>query len=205
MAARVAGVWVLGLVLLAASCVTRQPIEGQPVTGLDRKLSTFAFIEEGRLVTLIVGTRAARDRDETSYIPLEIAVANNGLRTLTLTRESFTLIDEQGQRYPMATARELIENYAFLDWDRRLGELQSITFNKFSALARYPSKFSPTEMARTSFQDIVRDRVSLPRYGYIIDYIYFPKPETGIRGHTFELFLDAPELEDPAFVRFNVR
>ena len=47
-------------------------------------------------MTLIVDTKATRYREATPYIPLEIAIANNGLRQIALTRESFTLIDEDG-------------------------------------------------------------------------------------------------------------
>ena len=40
-------------------------IEGHKAGELDRKLSTFAYIEEGKLVTLIVSVVQARDRDGT--------------------------------------------------------------------------------------------------------------------------------------------
>jgi hypothetical protein len=200
---------VLGIALALFGCASRQPIEGGTAPDLDRKLSTYAWIEEGDLITFIVGTRATRYREETAYIPLQIAVANNGLRRLILTRESFTLIDEQGNRYPMATPRELLEGYEFLDLDQDpqtgLGELEDIVFNKFAAHARYGSKFSPTHQAVTSESMVVRDLVSLPRYGYIIDFIYFPQPAGGLKGHRFELFMDSPDLPDPVFVKFMVQ
>lgn len=207
---RNAAVWTTALLLGVAfvACASRQPMRGQNVTGLDRKLSRFAYIEEGELVTLIVGTRAAYFREESEFIPLEIAIANTGVRALTLTRESFTLIDENGARYPAATPRELIDGYEMLDFDREsMAELESILTTKFAAFQRYPAKFSPT---RTYDRDgefssnLVRDTVSLPKFGYIIDYVYFPKPQTGVRDHKFELFLDAPELEDAVFVKFAV-
>ena len=51
----------LALVLVTAtSCATRQEIVGREVQGVDRKLSTFAYIEEGNLVTFVVDTRIAR-------------------------------------------------------------------------------------------------------------------------------------------------
>ena len=37
--------------LLQASCATRQEIRGQKVKGLDQKLSTFAYMEEGDIIT----------------------------------------------------------------------------------------------------------------------------------------------------------
>jgi hypothetical protein len=192
---------VLVLGLLQASCATRQQVRGQEVKGLDRKLSTFAYEEEGEIITLIVDTWSARDRDSVAYMPLEIAVANTGVRSLTLSRESFTLIDSDGNRYPMASPRELIEGYEFLDFDRNLAELEGIVFNKFSAFTRYDSNFSPVrEPGR-----VIVDKTHVPKFGYIIDFIYFPRPVTGIANQKFELFLDAPQLEDPVFVRFEVK
>ena len=192
------------LALLSAGCVTRQQIRGQGAPDLDRKLSTFAWIERGDLVTLIVSTRAARYRDGANYIPLEISLANTGLRRLSLTRESFTLIDEEGNRYPCAGPSELLGDYEFLDLDRSpaLADLGGVIFDRFAAFNRYPSNFSPTRTASTS---VVRDRLVLPKFGYILDHIYFPKPKTGIKGHRFDLFVNSPELEDPVFVKFEVR
>ena len=204
-----AAVLALALAPWLAACGTRQPIQGQPTTDLDRKYSTFAWIEQGDLVTFIVGTKAARYRENSEFMPLEIAIANNGVKNIVLTRESFALIDEQGNRYPAASPRELLEGYDFLDLDRdQLAELQDIAGSKFAAFTRYNSKFSPTRSAVMDHEfggtKTVRDMVSLPRYGYLIDYIYFPRPVTGIKGHRFELFLESQNLPDPVFVKFRV-
>lgn len=199
--------WIGAILVLCAcvgSCATRQPIRGQEVKGLDRKLSTFAYIEEGDIVTLIVDTRPARDKDGNAYMPLEVAIANHGVRKLTLTLESFTLIDKEGNRYPAATPRELLQGYDMLDFDRNLAELEGIVFNRFAAMARYPSNFSPTRATPVNGSNIVLDAVYLPKHGYVIDFIYFPVPATGIRDQPFELFLDSPNLEDPVFVKFEV-
>jgi hypothetical protein len=206
---KLAAVLALALAPWLASCGTRKPIEGQETTGLDRKYSTFAWIEQGDLVTLIVGTRAARYRENSEFMPLEIAIANNGVKTLVLTRESFVLIDEEGNRYPAAAPRELLEGYDFLDLDRdQLAELGSIVGSKFAAFTQYNSKFSPTRSAAMDLAPggtkTVRDMVSLPRYGYLIDYIYFPRPATGILDRRFELFVESQNLPDPVFVRFKV-
>lgn len=190
---------------LAGSCGMRQPIRGQPSSGFDRKLSTFAYIEEGDLLTLIVDTRPARDKDGSNYVPLEIAVANHGLRRLTLTLESFTLIDGEGNRYPAAGAQELLKSYGMLDFDRNLGELEGIVFNRFAAMPRYPSNFSPRRSVSLGGSSLVRKVVTLPRHGYLIDFVYFPAPKTGVRDQPFELFLDSPDLDDPVFVKFEVR
>jgi hypothetical protein len=204
--------WTWGLAALAslgllAACVTRQPLRaGQEAKGLDPKLSTHAYLEEGDLVTLAIDTRPARDKDGQAYVPFEIAIANHGLRVLSLTLESFTLVDEQGNRYPAAVPQELLESYDMLDFDRALGELEGILFNRFAALQRYPSKFCPTRTAvTTSGPNLVRDLVALPKHGYLIDFIYFPAPKTGIRDRRFDLFVSSAELPDPVFVKFAVR
>jgi len=191
---------------LLLGCAARQPVRGQETDALDRKLSTFAFIEQGDLMTLIVDTKATRYRENTPYFPLEIAIANNGLRQIALTRESFTLIDEAGNRYPAASPKELIEGYEFLDLDRnQLAELEGIIFNKFAAFARYPSMFSPTRGYSRGRSNLVRDLVSLPKFGYLLDFVYFPAPAGGLLGKRFELFVDSQQLENPVFVKFEVK
>jgi hypothetical protein len=198
--------WVLLVVLaaLAAGGCIRQQMRGTPVKGTDRKLSTFAFIEEGDILTLIVDTKATRDRGEAAYIPLEIAVANRGLKRLRLSRELFTLVDAEGKRYPMAGPRELFDRYPFLELDRQLRELEGIVFNKFGAMTRYPSNFAPSLDVEFSESGVVKDTVVLPRHGYLIDVIYFPTPPGGVSGKTFELQMESPDLEEPAFVKFEV-
>ena len=206
-----AAVAVLLPALALLSCAGHQPMRGQQADDLDRKLSYYAFIEDGELITFIVDTRATRYREKSQYIPLEICIANRGLRSLSLTRESFTLIDEEGNRYPAASPRELMHSYEFLDLDRdALAELEGIIFNRFAAFTRYPSKFSPTRVSNpgrplSGHSELVRDRVSLPKFGYLLDFIYFPQPVTGLKGRKFEIFLDSPDLEDPVFVKFLVK
>jgi hypothetical protein len=191
--------------LLAAACASKQP--PREVGGLDRKLSTFSFIEDGNLVALIVDTRAARYSEEADYMPLEIAIANRGLKDLDLTRESFTLVDETGQKYPVVGPSELLENYEFLDRDRTtLAELEGIVDQKFSTFTRYPSRFSPSRTMMAG-SNLVRDTVELPKFGYMVDFIYFPKPATGIKDHKFELQVASPALppdNNPIFVKFMV-
>ncbi len=86
---RVAVLPLCALVLLAG-CAARQPIRGQETSALDRKLSTFAYIEEGDLLTLIVDTKATRYREKTAYFPLEIAIANNGATGVGWTEGDIT-------------------------------------------------------------------------------------------------------------------
>lgn len=200
---------VLAPVLLLASCAGRGQSPGTPeLTGLDPKLSTFAYMEEGSLVSFIVDTKATRYHRNDAYIPLEIALANRDLDLLTLSRESFTLVDAQGTRHAVASPRELIENYQFLDNDQRtLAELPGIVFNKFSTFTRYQSRFSPLRSGPVvpGESTLVQDRVNVPKFGYIIDFLYFPRPPDAVLDDRFELFLDTPQLDEPVFVKFQVR
>ncbi|HEX6851557.1 MAG TPA: hypothetical protein VF139_09130 [Candidatus Polarisedimenticolaceae bacterium] len=193
------------LVALSPGCA-RKEIRGEVSTGLDRKLSTFAFIEDGDLVAFIVDVRATQYREKDAYIPFEVAIANRGFRSMTLTRESFVLVDEQGNRYPAASPKELLQGYEFLDLDRRLAEISDITFNKFSTFTRYRSKFSPTRQVPQvpGEATLVQDTVVLPKFGYLIDFLYFPTPPGGVKGKKFEMFLKTPELPDAVYVKFQV-
>jgi hypothetical protein len=191
---------VIGLTVLAASCLRQQQLENQPSPDVDRKLSLFSFIEDGDIAALIVSTRATTQREKADYMPLEICIANRGLKKMSLTRESFTLLDEKGNRYPAANPSELLKDYPYLDFDRkRFSELFGLVSTRFSAFELFPSKFSPTRGGR-----LIQDRVEIPRSGVLFDFLYFPMPVTGLKGHRFELFLDTPELEDPLFVKFTV-
>lgn len=188
-------------------CATKQPMVGDRGAGADRKLSTFVYLEEGRIGSLLVGTRASQYRRDQRYVPLEISIANRGIPQMTVTRESFTLVDDTGRRYPCAGPTELLSDYEFLDLDRRLQEIGDVVFNRFSAFTRYPSQFSPVRQgsAAPGTSTLVRDRVSLPRFGYLIDMIYFPMPDGGIPpGRSFELFVDLPELDPPIYCKFRI-
>ena len=199
---------ILVAVVAAASACALQPNNlTRPAPDIDRTLTTFSFIEEGELVTFVVDTRATRDRDANPFIPFEIAVGNRTVNRLNLTRESFTLVDDQGNRYPCVGPKELLEGYNFLDFDRKLGELPSIVSNKFGNFTRYPSMFSPVldPFSNALGSTVVRDAITLPRFGYFIDFIYFPRPVGGVNGKKFELFLESPDLKDPVFVKFIVR
>ena len=202
-----AALLVVGIVVSVSSCATARRDGAKPdLSGLDRKLSTFVYAEEGNLVSLIVDTRPTRYREESGYIPIEICVANRGLKMLSLTRESFTLRDSNGKEYPCVGPSELLENYEYLDLDRRLGEVEEIVFNRFGAFRRYPSNFSPTRAAPPNpfVSTIVRDTIGVPKFGWFVDFLYFPRPDTGVLNRRFELWMTAPELPDPVFVKFAV-
>ncbi len=182
-----------------AGCITSRYTE-RDVRGLDRRLDSFTYIEEGDLAVLCISTYATRFHEEDRYIPLEVAIANRGLRSLTLTRESFTLVDEAGNRYPLVPTKELLENYEKQDFDRKFAHIFSVVIAKFDLYQPVQSNFAPERWSNR----IVIDRVELPKFGYTVDMLYFDQPKTGLKGKKFELFITAEELEEPIFVRFIV-
>jgi hypothetical protein len=198
----------LSTVLLALSCSmlgcapTLQRQSAIVAAGnLDAKLASTTWIADGEQVALVVSTKATRFRLGLAYVPIEVAVVNRGLKSLSLTRESFSLVDGQGARYPLAGRKELGEGYhASVDVDRRkFSEAAPIVTGKYQSFSRVPSNFSP------GFDNaIALDRVFLPRYSYLLDFLYFPTPGGYAPGAPLELQVTAPELENPIFVRFTV-
>ncbi len=197
----------LGLTAMITACATTTSRRVDEA-GLSFKASTFVFIEYGDLATVAVGTRAARYRDNDDFMPVEFSVANENLRRLVVTRESFTLIDEDGNRYAVVDARDLRRGYRFLDMDRTtLSELPDVTSSTFDAFRPFPSKFTPTFDAIPPDRltlGAVRDTVILTRLSYVVDYIYFPKPVGGITGHRFDLVFKSLSIPDSVRVTFAV-
>ncbi len=203
MRSRVPRIALAAAVLVAAACAPVLQPSGSTVEEgrLDPKLALSTWIEEGSEIALIVSTRATRFRLKQPFVPIEIAVVNRGLEGVTLTRESFTLADSKGNRYPLAGRQELTEGYGgSVDVDRRnFYEAAPIVLGKYQSYNAVPSNFSP------GFDNpIALDRVSLPRFSYILDFLYFPTPLGFAEGEPLELLLSAPELENPVFVRFTV-
>ena len=165
---------------------------------VDFKLTNTAYMEEGDLVAFVVSVRAALQREDSNYVPFQIAIMNKGLTGLTVNREFFELIDEDGKRYAPVGFEELRQGYGSTDLDRRLGDIEGVIENKYQTYEQQPSTLTP------SFDRPTLLVTKLPRFSYLVDWLYFPMPEGGIKERRFELFLNAPELPDPVFVRFRV-
>ena len=196
---------VFGLALVAglsSSCAPAMSRQSEIAAGgnLDDKLAHSTWIADGD-VTLIASSRATRFRLKQAYVPVEFAIINRGMKSLSLTRESFSLVDVHGNRYPAVGGKELEKGYkGSVDLDReRFTEAAPIVFGKYPSYSHIPSNFSP------GFDNsIARDHVFLPRYSYIVDFVYFPSPAGYTIGEPLELRVSAPELPDPVFIRFTV-
>jgi hypothetical protein len=190
--------WIAVAAMVSIAFVTGCGAPKKAPTDVDPKLTNTAYFEEGDLMTFVVGIRAALSREDKGYIPLQIAIVNNGLEGITINREFFTLVDENGNRYAPVGFDELKKDYRVMDLDKKLADLDGVILGKYQAFQQEPSTLTE------SFDRPTLLVTKLPKFSYIIDWLYFPKPEEGAKGRRFELFLDAPELPDPVFVRFRV-
>ncbi len=193
---------VLAAVTLLGGNACRRRKEG-PVPGVpydsgttSPKLSTFVFKEESKYYLMTVGVNAARMHDEDEYVPLSVVVVNRSLKPMLIYRESFTMVDPvSGARYSMAGVAE-VRKQGKQFYDRKLMDVEHLSL-KLSAYSQVPSNFFPS-------QELVRDQIELHQFQFMIDNLYFPRPEGELLGKTFELHLDAKGLEDPLFVVFTI-
>ncbi len=192
--------WLLilcGFFIFLAECTTAG---GHPFIELDPKYDRFTYTLESDRILVGVTTFVARYREKDEYLPLEVGVANKRLKKLTLTRDSFTLIDELGNEYPLTSPVELLKNYRKQSVDLRIAHIIHIYRSLFGGLSSVDSNFEPNRPGHS----LVWDKVELPRTYFMIDVLYFKRPATGIKGKRFELRVSALELEEPIQVRFMV-
>lgn len=193
-------VWILivlvGLAASASACLSRPVVEPKP-GAIAPTLAMSTYYEEGSQVAVIVGVRPTLSRRERPFIPIEIAVVNKGVAKLTLTPESFTLVDAEGRRFPLAAAAELTREYGSTDLDRRLGEVGSILRRKYLQYDRIRSNFTPGFDMPIGSTDVV-----LYRFSYLVDMLYFPNPRVPTPDGPFDLLVRVPELAEPLVIRF---
>lgn len=179
--------------------------------GLHPRLTRFTYLERGNLVAFAVDVSATILREESPYIPIGIGLANKGLERIKLDRESFTLVDEQGRRYPMASVAEVREKMSSLmRMDLRVsGSFAEVFAGSYDSWIQIPSVYFPVQDAGPSSlfgrRGLVIDRLEVPRATYMVDVIYFPRPEGPLKEARFELWLDSESLEQPFFVKFAVK
>ena len=196
----------VGCLALLASACAKQPMRQDPIAAdqLDHRLMLNTYIEEGKLAVLAVNTDATRRRGKSTLIPLGIVIGNNGLPRMTVDRESLTLVDDIGRRYPLVTVEEVRrlgrQTVTDLEVSRRFAEVFD---ERLQAMSRVSAVFFPIQSIGPQ-RGIVQDRINLPRQHWMIDVVYFPHPEGELLGRKYELWFSPSELEDPVFVRFAV-
>ncbi len=171
---------------------------------LHPRLTPYSYIEEGTLVAFAIDTAATRRHAKEPYIPIALGVANIGLGRLSLGRESFTLIDDTGKRYPLAVFSEIREAHLAIPIDFRLSEhFEGAFAGRFDAWPRGKLVFFP--VLGTAMRSTLVDRVVLPKFYWVYDMLYFPHPEGELLGRRYEMLLSAKELPHPIVVKFRIK
>ncbi len=198
----------IGLIALTA-CATTYTAGGDDPEGMSARIGSEIYVEYGDVIDVLVGLRPARYREADGYVPVEIAVANHGRTAFALPRHAFTLVEADGTTHPPVEPRDLLENYRFLDMDREaLAQLPEAASTTFGRYFRHPSKLSPTRgfVAIDRYTlNVVQDTVLIPRFGYIVDILYFRAPDGGVRGRALDLEVESDALPQPLLVRFVVK
>jgi hypothetical protein len=196
------------LVVAATGCASSKRNLPQE-EGLHPRLTPSTYIEDGNLLSLSVDVAAATRREKQSFVPIGIAVGNKNLKALTLNRESFTLVDEQGNRYPLASVQESREQGSLMQSDYKISEyFLEVAATNFNAWTYQPSSFFPVLTADSRYgggRGTVRDRVELGLRMWTYDILYFPHPKGTLVGNKFELWMTSPDLQEPVFVKFRVK
>jgi len=179
-------------------------VSDESSTGEGERAGGFIYQGEDENIIVVVDVELTRRRLEEKYFPLSIKVANKRLPSLTLTRNSFILIDESKIPHYMVDIGELQKNYEMLASDSRFrsqtGLLADQVVRSFSYYRKAESNFFPKAAGAAR----VIDSVYVRQRGYMEDLIYFPMPPGGIQGKVLILRIDAEELELPADIAFSV-
>jgi hypothetical protein len=191
-------------VLAGAACaIFNRPLPQEP--GTNPRLGPRTYLEEGNLVALSADVSAALRRESSPYIPVAVAIANKSVRRLTLGRESFTLVDAEGNRYPLAAVKGARDAKVASDYEvsRLFFEIVSTSYRGYVYV---PCSFFPPSLRDPlRRRPIVQDHVELETRMWTADMLYFPHPKGAVAGRQFELWMTAPELPDPVFVKFRVK
>src|SRR5437867_8809525 len=139
------GAWIALLTFcgIVSACIIGGRTRNLRPRDLDFRLGPFTYMEEGKLIGLVVGAEAARYREKEKFMPLAIGLANKDAPTLKLTRESFVLQDENGRRYPLATLAEVADGYGPSAMDRTFTGTFGMFLSHFSTYERVESNFFP--------------------------------------------------------------
>lgn len=194
------------LVLVVAGCASFQRLPQEE--GLNPRLTRTAYIEEGKLVSIVVDTYPALQRKNDAFLPFPISITNLGLTRIRLDRESFTLQDESGRAYPLASVAEIRASGGSINADWRMSEgfaevvAGSNANYVYQSLTLFPVL---TGDRLAGSRGVLREKVELGKRMWTVDMLYFPRPPGEVAGRKFEIWVRSPDLADPVFVRVRVK
>ncbi len=175
-----------------------------PVVGPagEAKAPITVFTVSGPQGKVWVNVDLTRQRTDQDYVPLVVAVQNMGSRPVTVRRESFHLIGSSGSAVPLASIPEVRKGYPKFNFDVRTVKAQGMPFGtRLSPEYLIPSNFFPSMAAGGSVR---RDTVTLPPSYWMVDLLYFMRPEGLAEGNDVILRVHPEGWEEPLEVRFHL-
>jgi hypothetical protein len=129
---------------------------------------------QGRFGAVWANVTVTHQRVAEPYLPVVIAIQNQGADTVTIDRAAVRLIGPDGTRYPMADLKEVREEYDKMRLDRRIATSAGIPAEVWYRQRRLrESNFFPDIGGRSG---TVIDRVALRRNDALVDLVYFRRP-----------------------------
>jgi len=191
----------LTVLLLVAGTIACVQSPNTSPSGVDKPkasptLAPSIHYEEGKLAFLGVNVHLAKFSLDKDLVPLEIAVVNKGLATLTIGPESFTLRSLDGQAWPMAPPQESAGSSLRSDFDRKT---QPVSFTDVLSLRFSIYKYIPSTFSSRGGNPSMTRTAPLARTTYTAFQAWFPNPGGELKGQLFEVWLEAPELPEPIF------
>lgn len=152
-------------------------------------------------VTVLVDAYPAALHAEDAYIPLSVAVGYTDRGPgITVTAESFTLIDSTGMVHAAVPYGEFIRNYSKREFDAELLRNRPLVAGQqFDTSIKLPARFYPTVATGGTRME----RVELAPYTWFSTLIYFPRPRAGWDG-VMTLRLSGGGVQPPVEVRFRI-
>lgn len=158
-----------------------------------RKANRFAAYQEQEGVTLTVSWQIAMHSNG-DFLPLFIAVSNEGKGAAEVDLANFSLKDEEGDTYRPASYKDVLSAVGQLGKDKRLvRDLDYAGLNTRATLRTTPSSFYPHEEAAT--QD---GTTELMTRSQMFDFVYFQIPDRVKHGKltlVAEGIIDAPAFK----------
>lgn len=184
----------LGGLMLIAMAVTPQ---------LSKKISIFGYKSEAAGVKMIVDGGVARLRGAEKYVPLLVWLGHDEKKTIHAGRESFMLVDPEGNSCPLPTHSEVVKDYGanLMSFDHELarkmddyGAMDFLSCKFMKKVAFFPNPSSGV---------IMYDNVELPNRSFFRALLYFPN-KAGKSDGTYVLTFEDKSAEVKVSTAFKI-
>lgn len=176
-----------------------------------KKLSATGFVGRTGEITVIADTDLASHAGEAPYLPLIVWVGHQESRPIKAVRDSFVLVDPNGQKHQLAGLSEVRKAYGsnLLSADRSRLRAQAEHYQyaemEFDYARPIPRVTFFPDLASS---EVMYDEVELPRDTYFRTLLYFSNPggrPTGLFTLVFTDSLSGQTVEVPLTFTWSKR